>query len=93
VVAEAADTTPPRRELSKLAIIFDKLEVNEFFFLTDKESFGVLKCMAGGILGVVVPETEDEFGMLGTELAVGKLWLGETGVELTDINEGVVVRF
>lgn len=53
--------------------------------------------MAGGILGVVVPETEDEFGMfpgiLGTELAVGKLWLGDTGVELTDISEGVVVRF
>ena len=64
--------------------------------------------MAGGILGVVVPEAEgvpevEEFpgkfevgkfpGILGTELAVGKLRLGDAGVELTDIKDGVAVRF
>jgi hypothetical protein len=99
VVAEAAETTLPRSELSKLAIIFDKLEVKLFFFLTDNWSFGVLRCMAGaGIRGVVVPEAVDigafpgKFpGILGTELAVGKLRLGDTGSELT--RDGVVVRF
>ena len=93
MVAEPGSAgTPPRSELSKLAIILDKLEVKLFFFFSDSESFGVLRCIAGGILGVVVPEPEDEFGILGTELAVGKLRLGETGVELTEIKEGVAVR-
>jgi hypothetical protein len=52
----------------------------------------------GCIRGVVVPEAEDidafpgKFpGILGTELAVGKLRLGDTGRELT--RDGVVVRF
>lgn len=44
-------------------------------------------------MGVAVPEFE-ELGILGTELAVGKLWHGETGVEdPMDISEGVAVRF
>ena len=59
---------------------------------------------AGCIRGVVVPEAEDidafpvgklfpgKFpGILGTELAVGKLRLGDTGSELT--RDGVVVLF
>ena len=42
---------------------------------------------------MAVPELE-VLGMFGTELAVGKLWHGETGVEdPIDIKEGVAVRF
>ena len=59
--------------------------------MTDNESLGVLKWMAGVILGVVVPD--EEVGIkFGTELAVGRLRLGEAGVELTDNKEGVAVR-
>ena len=37
-------------------------------------------------------EPEEELGMLGTELAVGRLLLGETGVEAMERREGVAVR-
>ena len=86
VVAEA----PPRIELSSWAIILVKLEVRLFFFLTARLSLGVLKWMAGGALGVFEPE--EELGMFGTELAVGRLLLGETGVEAMESREGVAVR-
>ena len=45
-------------------------------------------------LGVVVPEldTEATAGRFGTELALGKLQLGDPGVgEAMEINEGVAV--
>ena len=46
--------------------------------------------MVGVALGVVVPD--DDVGMLGTELALGRLQLGETGVdEPLDNNEGETV--
>ena len=77
----------PLIELSNCAIILVKLEVRLFFLAMFP--FGVLKCIVGVAgLGVGVTDPEEVcWGKLGTELALGKLRLGEAGADSTKNNK------